>query len=43
VVDFNCALNPACAFTEFASCPFPPPQNRLPLRVEAGEKRYQAH
>ncbi len=41
VVDFNCALNPACAFTEFASCPFPPPQNRLPLRVEAGEKRYQ--
>jgi uncharacterized protein (DUF1684 family) len=43
VVDFNCALNPACAFTEFASCPFPPGQNRLPLRVEAGEKRYQAH
>jgi uncharacterized protein (DUF1684 family) len=42
VVDFNCALNPACAFTEFAWCPFPPPQNRLPLRVEAGEKRYQA-
>ena len=41
VVDFNCALNPACAFTEFASCPFPPPQNRLPLRVEAGEKRYR--
>lgn len=40
VIDFNCALNPACAFTEFASCPFPPPQNRLSLRVEAGEKRY---
>jgi len=40
VIDFNCALNPACAFTEFAACPFPPPQNRLPLRVEAGEKRY---
>jgi uncharacterized protein (DUF1684 family) len=40
VIDFNCALNPACAFTEFASCPFPPRQNILPLRVEAGEKRY---
>jgi len=41
IVDFNRALNPACAFTEFVACPFPPPQNRLPLRVEAGEKRYQ--
>jgi uncharacterized protein (DUF1684 family) len=41
IVDFNRALNPACAFTEFATCPFPPPQNRLPLRVEAGEKRYR--
>jgi uncharacterized protein len=42
ILDFNRALNPACAFTEFATCPFPPPQNRLPLRVEAGEKRYRA-
>jgi uncharacterized protein (DUF1684 family) len=41
VVDFNRALNPGCAFTEFATCPLPPPQNRLPLRVEAGEKRYE--
>jgi uncharacterized protein (DUF1684 family) len=43
VVDFNRALNPACAFTEFATCPLPPPQNRLPLRIEAGEKRYEEH
>ena len=43
VVDFNRALNPACAFTEFATCPLPPPQNRLPLRIEAGEKRYEDH
>jgi uncharacterized protein (DUF1684 family) len=43
VVDFNRALNPACAFTEFASCPLPPPQNRLPFPVEAGEKRYLDH
>ncbi|HET6147686.1 MAG TPA: DUF1684 domain-containing protein [Polyangia bacterium] len=39
-VDFNRALNPACAFSEFVSCPLPPPQNRLPFRIEAGEKRY---
>jgi uncharacterized protein len=42
ILDFNRALNPACAFTEFVTCPFPPPQNRLALRVEAGEKRYRA-
>lgn len=39
-VDFNRALNPACAFTEYATCPLPPPQNRLPFPIEAGEKRY---
>jgi uncharacterized protein (DUF1684 family) len=43
VIDFNRALNPACAFTEFATCPLPPPQNRLPFRVEAGERRYLDH
>ena len=43
VVDFNRALNPACAFTEFATCPLPPPQNRFPFRVEAGEKRHLDH
>jgi uncharacterized protein (DUF1684 family) len=36
-LDFNRAYSPPCAFTEFATCPLPPPQNRLPLRVEAGE------
>ncbi|HEX9161811.1 MAG TPA: DUF1684 domain-containing protein [Thermoanaerobaculia bacterium] len=40
VVDFNKAYNPPCAFTPFATCPLPPPQNVLPLRIEAGEKRY---
>jgi uncharacterized protein (DUF1684 family) len=39
-VDFNKAYNPPCAFTAFATCPLPPPQNRLGLRVEAGEKNY---
>ncbi|HUP21669.1 MAG TPA: DUF1684 domain-containing protein [Thermoanaerobaculia bacterium] len=37
-VDFNKAYSPPCAFTPFATCPLPPPQNRLSLRVAAGEK-----
>jgi uncharacterized protein (DUF1684 family) len=40
IVDFNRAYNPPCAFTPFATCPLPPLQNRLPIRVEAGEKKY---
>ena len=40
-VDFNKAHNPACAFTEFATCPLPPVQNRLPVPIEAGEKLYR--
>ena len=42
VLDFNKAYNPPCAFTVFATCPLPPPQNKLPIRVEAGEK-YSGH
>jgi uncharacterized protein (DUF1684 family) len=38
IIDFNKAYNPPCAFTEFATCPIPPPQNRLPLKITAGEK-----
>jgi uncharacterized protein (DUF1684 family) len=38
VLDFNRAYNPPCAFTSFATCPLPLPENVLPLRVEAGEK-----
>lgn len=40
ILDFNRAYNPPCAFTPYATCPLPPPENRLPFRVEAGEKRY---
>jgi hypothetical protein len=36
-LDFNFAYSPPCAFTEFATCIFAPPQNNLPFRVEAGE------
>ena len=39
VLDFNKAYNPPCAFNDFATCPLPPKQNRLPVRIEAGEKR----
>ena len=37
VLDFNKAYSPPCAFTPFATCPLPPKQNRLPVKIEAGE------
>ncbi len=40
ILDFNKAINPPCAFTAYATCPLPPPQNRLRLAVTAGEKKY---
>ncbi|MCX6633012.1 MAG: DUF1684 domain-containing protein [Candidatus Solibacter sp.] len=40
VLDFNRAYNPPCAFTPFVSCPLPARQNRLSVRIEAGEKKY---
>lgn len=40
VVDFNRAENPPCAYTPFATCPLPPPQNRLPIAIPAGQQRY---
>ena len=43
IVDFNKSYNPPCVFTHFATCPLPPPQNRLPIRIEAGEKKYAGH
>lgn len=39
-LDFNRAYNPPCAFTAFATCPLPPLQNHLALRIEAGELKY---
>jgi uncharacterized protein (DUF1684 family) len=41
-LDFNKAYSPPCAFTAFATCPLPPKENRLPIRIEAGE-RYRGH
>ena len=42
-IDFNKAENPPCVFTDFATCPLPPPQNRLALAVTAGEQMYGKH
>lgn len=43
VLDFNRAENPPCAFNAYATCPLPPSENRLQVRVDAGEKIYQRH
>jgi hypothetical protein len=43
VLDFNKAYNPPCVFTPYATCPLPPPQNKLPIEIPAGEKRYAGH
>jgi uncharacterized protein (DUF1684 family) len=40
VLDFNLAYNPPCVFSPYATCPLPPPQNRLALRIEAGERSF---
>jgi uncharacterized protein (DUF1684 family) len=39
VIDFNRTYNPPCVFTAFSTCAFPPPENRLPFPITAGEKR----
>ncbi|MFF2852279.1 DUF1684 domain-containing protein [Streptomyces sp. NPDC058001] len=38
VLDFNRAANLPCAYTDLATCPLPPAENRLPVSIEAGEK-----
>jgi uncharacterized protein len=38
ILDFNRATNLPCAYTEFATCPLPPAENRLPVAVTAGEQ-----
>lgn len=44
IVDFNLAYNPSCAYGKPGySCPIPPAENRLPVRIEAGEKKLWDH
>jgi uncharacterized protein (DUF1684 family) len=39
-LDFNKAYNPPCAFTAYATCPLPPAENKLDVRIAAGEKKF---
>jgi uncharacterized protein len=41
ILDFNEAYNPPCSFNPFTTCPIPLPENRLPIKVLAGEKKYR--
>jgi len=41
ILDFNEAYNPPCAYNPNTTCPLPPPENRLRVRIEAGEKMYR--
>lgn len=43
VLDFNMAYNPPCAFNPYTTCPIPLRENRLPVKVLAGEKAYPVH
>ena len=40
-IDFNYAYNPYCAYNDKWSCPIPPKENRLKVRIEAGEKNFK--
>ncbi len=42
-IDFNRAYNPPCVFTPYATCPLPPPQNKLDIAITAGEKVWGEH
>jgi uncharacterized protein (DUF1684 family) len=41
ILDFNEAYNPPCAFNPFTTCPIPLPENRLSVKLLAGEKKYR--
>ncbi len=43
VMDFNRAYNPPCAQIKFATCPLPPPENKLNVAIAAGEKTPPNH
>jgi uncharacterized protein len=43
VIDFNEAYNPPCAFNPYTTCPIPLAENRLPVKILAGEKAYPIH
>ena len=40
-IDFNLSYNPYCAYNHKYSCPIPPAENSLPVKILAGEKTYK--
>jgi hypothetical protein len=38
IIDFNKAYNPYCAYVDDYTCPLPPKENLLTIRIEAGER-----
>jgi hypothetical protein len=42
-IDFNKSYNPYCAYNHKYSCPIPPKENTLPIKIEAGVKAYKKH
>ncbi len=43
VIDFNLAYHPSCVYDARFSCPLTPAENRLPVRIEAGERLTADH
>ena len=43
VIDFNKSYNPYCAYSQRFSCPIPPEENDVSLRIEAGIKNFNGH
>jgi uncharacterized protein (DUF1684 family) len=43
ILDFNKLYNPYCAYSKRYSCPIPPKQNDLLVRIEAGVKDFGKH
>lgn len=41
ILDFNMAYNPPCAFNAYTTCPLPIQENRLSVRIPAGELAYK--
>ncbi len=42
-LDFNLAFNPYCVYNKKYICPVPPMENKLPIQVEAGEKKKEKY
>ncbi|MFT5724246.1 MAG: hypothetical protein ACI9JN_001364 [Bacteroidia bacterium] len=43
VIDFNLCYNPYCAYNSRYSCPVPPLENKLKIRIDAGVKKWHEH